>query len=150
MALKHVTDHHRREEHRRLHMAAPTLAVAFPAVREVSVALRFTDPDDKQHPSPHRRIFAPGMHAYFDFPCPLRECEGGGFDLTKSITHMLQDRSALPEGRRRCQGHRAKSGLANQSCLLELQFQVTVHDQPETALTVAALASPRLRKQKSR
>ena len=61
MAQKpYIIDHQQRELRQRSYLAAPVLGKKYPGVKEVIVELRFTDPDNKLHPSPHNPLGAKG------------------------------------------------------------------------------------------
>jgi hypothetical protein len=71
MAMKpFAVDQRQRELRQRSYLAVPTLREQFPAIEEVAIELRFTDPDRKMYLSPYKRIFASSMQAFFDFQCP--------------------------------------------------------------------------------
>ncbi|MGH8529713.1 MAG: hypothetical protein ACRETN_07705 [Nevskiales bacterium] len=130
MAQKqHIIDQRQRELRKRQYLAAPVLAAEFPKIKELVVHLRFTDPEGKLTPSPHKRIFVPEMQAYFDFECPLRDCVDGGFALSTAIPRVLSDRKIAPTGSSTCRGKRKRDGVESDCCGLELQYQITVHEK---------------------
>ena len=135
MAQKpYIMDQQQRERRHQSYLAAPVVAKKFPGVEELSVAMRFTDPDGKVHPSPHKRLFAPEMQAFFEFQCPLRDCVGGGFNLTTAIPKAFSNRrGGAGVGKMSCQGRRPREGVVDQTCRLELTFQVTSVDKRKVA-----------------
>lgn len=133
MALKpYVIESQQREARQRLYMAAPTLD-KFPSIKEVSVELRFVDPDGKNHPSPHKRIFTADMQAFFEFPCPLRDCTGGGYSLSATIIDGLSHRRTEINGHTPCQGRRSREKGTADRCGLELHYQASVRKKDKAA-----------------
>jgi hypothetical protein len=127
MALKpHVLETRQREQRQRQYMAAPVIGEKFPSVEEVVVELRFTDPEGKVNPSPHKRIFVADMQAFFEFPCALRECTGGGYSLSTAIMEALTRRRGEVNGHMTCEGHRSREKGADPCCNLQLHYHATV------------------------
>lgn len=134
MAQKpYMIDLQQREARQQSYLAAPAVSKKFPGVKELVVELRFADPEGKVHPSPHKRKFAPEMQAYFEFQCPLRDCVGGGFNLTTAIPKALSDRRGTGGGKLSCNGRRDRDGVADHTCRLELQYSVTALDERSIA-----------------
>jgi hypothetical protein len=126
MALKpYVIESQQREERQRQYMAAPALAKAFPTAKEVVIELHFVDPDGKVTPSPHKRIFTSEMQAFFEFPCPLRDCASGGFSLSGEIVGSLSGRRTQISGVQSCEGKRKREGSKDACCGLELHYQAS-------------------------
>jgi hypothetical protein len=126
MALKpHILETRQREQRQRQYLAAPALGEKFPSIEEVVVELRFTDPEGKVHPSPHKRIFVSDMQAFFEFPCPLRDCTGGGYSLSETLIDSLSRRRLEASGKLSCDGKRAREKGANPCCGLELHYHAT-------------------------
>jgi hypothetical protein len=126
MALKpHILETRLREKRQRQYLAAPALGEKFPAIEEVVVELRFTDPEGRVSPSPHKRIFVGDMQAFFEFPCPLRECTGGGYSLSDTLIEALSRRRLESSGTLSCDGKRAREKGAGTCCGLELHYRAT-------------------------
>jgi hypothetical protein len=127
MALKpNALETRLREKRERQYLAAPALGEKFPSIEEVVVELRFTDPEGKVHPSPHKRIFVNEMQAFFEFPCPLRDCSGGGYSLSDTLMDALSRRRLEASGRLPCEGKRPREKGTSTSCGLELHYRATV------------------------
>lgn len=130
MAQKpYIMDQQAREKRHQSYMAAPMVGKKFPGVSELTVAMRFSDPEGKVHPSPHKRLFAPEMQGFFEFQCPLKDCVGGGFNLTTAIPKAFSNRRTGSTGKMVCQGRREREGAADHTCRLELQYTVTMVDK---------------------
>lgn len=127
MALKsHVLETQLREQRQHQYMAAPSIGEKFPSVQEIAVQLSFRDPQGKVHPSMHKRIFTADMQAFFEFPCPLRECSGGGYSLSETLTDALSRRRLETSGSLGCDGKRVREKGADPCCGLELHYHATV------------------------
>lgn len=125
MAQKpHFVDVREREQRQRTYQAVPTVAEQFPTLDELAVEMRFLDPEGKVHPSPSRRLFAPSMQAFFDFQCPMRECSGGGYNMTTIVPRALTGKNPVTTGKMQCKGQRQRVGTGNSPCLLELTYEV--------------------------
>lgn len=145
MAYGRAVDLQDRERRQKLHLAAPILSSEFPGVQEINIVMRFNDPDGREHPSPHKQIFIPEMRGFFDFQCPLRDCVGGGFDLNASVRKALINRNSEGSGIKHCLGHRGRKGIEDQSCRLELQFQVIVVDKSASGKTEPVVSGKKRR-----
>lgn len=134
MAQKpYVIESQQREARQRQYAAAPELKEKFPSIKEVVVELSFNDPEGKVNPSPHKRIFIQDMQAFFEFPCPLRECNNGGYSLSKTIMESLSSRRTELNGKMSCKGKRSRDKAAATCCDLELNYRVTAYKKDKAA-----------------
>lgn len=124
-----VIDQRQRELRQRSYQAAPSVAELFPDLEELAVELRFADPDGRVRPSPFKRIFVPDMQAFFEFQCPLRECSGGGFDLSRQIPQALEQGKTGDAAAIQCQGRRERASKEDRHCGLELRFELAVAEK---------------------
>jgi len=120
----HVLDAREREARQRSYLAAPLMEAAFPGVTELAVRFRFTDPEGKEKPQPYAQIFVPDMRAYFQFQCPLRECTGGGFDLSTAVPRGLTHKNGDKHGSLACGGQRKRPHGEISRCGLQLEYEV--------------------------
>jgi hypothetical protein len=126
MAQKsHVIESRQREARQQQYLSAPSLEQEFPTIKEVVVELRFVDPDNKNHPSPHKRIFVSDMQAFFEFHCPIKECSNGGFSLSETIMDGLSRRKSEMNGKMSCGGKWSRDKGPAQCCGLELHYHVS-------------------------
>ena len=130
----YAVDQRERESRQRAYQSAKTVAGLFPGIEELTVEMRFSDPDRKLTPSPHRRIFVPGMQAFFDFQCPLKDCVGGGFDMSQAVPEALsRKKSRATAGKLSCQGKRKRAAAGESRCLLELDYHVSTFEKRAAA-----------------
>ena len=130
----YAIDVRERERRQRAYSSVPTVAGQFPGVEELTVEMRFTDPDRKLTPSPHRRLFVPAMQAFFNFQCPLKDCVDGGFDLTEAVPEALsRKKSRATSGKLNCQGKRKRATAGETRCMLELDYQVSTFEKRAAA-----------------
>jgi hypothetical protein len=73
------------------------------------------------------------MQAYFEIECPLRDCTGGGFDLTAPVGRFLSDRRAETSGKASCSGDRKRDGVADHRCNLQVTYQLKVQQDDKSA-----------------
>jgi hypothetical protein len=125
MAPKHIIAAQQRAARQQQIDASPVIT-DFRGVGEIGVELRFHDPEGKQTPSPRAVIYAGGMHAFFEFRCPLRECTGGGYDATAELQAALGKRRDGQAGKLTCSGTRARGGVKNQRCNLEMSYVLSI------------------------
>lgn len=122
-----------REARQALINAAPLVA-EYTGIEEVGVALTFSDPEGKQQPSPRGVSFAPHMHAYFQFGCPMRDCTGGGFDANADLQRALGRGRTGHTGTLECGGNRPRGGNKQSRCNLRLHYTLAIrHKQVEVA-----------------
>lgn len=130
----HVLDAREREARHSKYLAAPKMAEAFPDADELAVRMRFEDPEGKVKPQPYAQVFAPDMQAFFQFQCPLRDCTGGGFDLTTAVPRGLTRKNAVTTGSATCTGQRKRSHGPTARCDLRLDYELaTVTGQAQAA-----------------
>ena len=133
MARKpHVNPIAQREAHKLLFDASP-LVSKYPGVGEVSIQLKFADPEGKQFPSPRGMLFGADMHAYFKFACPMRDCTGGGFDASADLLAALSKRRDGHAGVSSCQGVRPRGGIKTQPCGIELHYTMAIRKEAAAA-----------------
>jgi hypothetical protein len=101
---------------------APTIAERFPRAGRFAVELRFRDPSGAAQPSPIRQLYEPSMRAHFELRCPLRQCEGGGFDLQSAVIAMLSNDRLPRSGVICCEGARQS---ASTCCGLEVTYTIS-------------------------
>jgi hypothetical protein len=114
-----------REARQALINAAP-LVSEYTGVEEVAVSLTFADPEGKQQPSPRGVSFAPHMHAYFQFACPMRDCTGGGFDANAELQRALSRGRTGHTGSMECHGNRPRSGLKTLRCNIRVHYTLAI------------------------
>lgn len=133
MARKpHVVPNQQREARQQVYREAPVIQ-DYPGVGEVSVELKFVDPEGRQSPSPRGLTYAGDMHAFFDFSCPLRDCEGGGFDANADLLRALSKRRSGHTAVLSCQGKRPRNGIKNLTCNVELHYTLQIRAKSAVA-----------------
>ena len=122
----HVIASQQRDQRHQAYLKAPVLAEKYPDIEELGVEMRYRDPEGKLTPSPQRRVFMGDMRAHFDFLCPLKDCEQGGFELNAPIRRSLSDPRSSGSGQASCQGRRPRGGDKNRVCGLEMEYQAVI------------------------
>lgn len=112
--------------------AAPQVS-NYPGVGEVAIELKFKDPEGKQQPSPRGMVFAPDMHAYFNFSCPMRDCTGGGFDASTDLLAALSRHRNGHTGMLACAGVRPRGGVKNSPCGIEVHYTMAIRKEAAAA-----------------
>jgi hypothetical protein len=121
----HIIALRQREARDRRRNAAPVVG-KYTGVRSVGVRLTFSDPEGREQPSPRGMIYANDMHLFFDFPCPLRGCQKGGFNAGPDLLGAVATRRNGHSGSLSCKGLRARSGVKDQRCGLELKYVLSL------------------------
>lgn len=114
---------------RRNRSAAQMLRVAFPAVRQIDVELKF-EGAGRLTPASQSHSLHPPARAFFEFPCPYADC-GGSFDLTGAVNVALADMTSHSEGTMGCAGLRPHTYASKQSCGLRLNYSVDALFHPK-------------------
>lgn len=112
----------RAERLRRARTASLPLRRAFPDLEQLRLNLQFED-DSSTSPAAQFHVLHPPARAFFSFPCPYADCDGG-FDLDASVKHAIAAGSSDAHGVLYCAGERPRKGLSKQPCLLKLNFHV--------------------------
>jgi hypothetical protein len=108
---------------RRDRAAALAIRVAFPAVQQLRLELKF-ESTTSSTPAFQSHVLHPPARAFFEFPCPYADCDGQ-FDLTSAVTAALADPAHQAAGMLECAGLRARDYASKQPCRLHLIYTVT-------------------------
>ena len=108
---------------RRERAAALALRVAFPSIQQLRFELRF-ESSSANAPASQSHILHPAARAFFEFPCPHADCDGG-FDLTVAVDTALVDKDGTTRGELECPGHRPEQHGARRACNLHLSYSIT-------------------------
>ena len=107
---------------RRERAAACALRVAFPAIRQLHIELTF-EGSSANAPASQSHVLHPAARAFFEFPCPFADCDGG-FDLTAAVDTALASRTGKISGVLECSGHRPEPRLSRRACHLHLSYTI--------------------------
>jgi hypothetical protein len=113
----------RADQLRRDRAASQSVRVAFPAVQELRLELKFVG-STTNAPGSQSHVLHPPARAFFTFPCPYANCDGQ-YDLTEAVNAALHDTAHRAEGVLECSGLRAQKYDSKQPCLLHLAYTVT-------------------------
>ena len=114
----------RAEQLRRDRAASKSVRVAFPAIQQLRLELKFAAGTNSNAPGSQSHVLHPPARAFFTFPCPYANCDGQ-YDLTEAVTAMLDDPAHRAEGMLECRGLRAQKYDSKQPCQLHLLYTVT-------------------------
>jgi hypothetical protein len=114
----------RAERLRRDRAATPALRVAFPAVQQLRLELKF-EGTATNIPAAQSHVLHPPARAFFEFPCPYADCDGH-FDLTAAVSALMGSRLAAADGVLKCSGQRLDRSAARIPCQLHLNYAFTV------------------------
>jgi hypothetical protein len=124
-----ITRLERTERLRRDRAAALALRVAFPAVQQLRLELKFES--SANTPAAQSHVLHPPARAFFEFPCPYADCDGQ-FDLNSAVNAALADPAHRAGGVLVCSGARARDHASKQPCQLHLIYTVTATCQADT------------------
>jgi hypothetical protein len=113
----------RADQLRRDRAASQSVRVAFPAIQELRLELKFVGTNSNA-PGSQSHVLHPPARAFFTFPCPYANCDGQ-YDLTEAVTAALEDPAHRAEGMLECRGLRAQKYDSKQPCQLHLLYTVT-------------------------
>jgi hypothetical protein len=120
----------RLDQLRRDRASAVSLRVAFPAIQQLCVELKFAG-NSANVPGSQSHILHPPARAFFVYPCPYSNCDGL-FDLNHAVSAALDDPSHRTEGVLECAGVRAQKLDLKHPCQLRLVYTITA-TRPETS-----------------
>lgn len=102
------------------------IAERFPTVKRVNFDFTFDDPDKKVQTIPPEKLFrGPEQPAFFQFSCPIKTCEEGGFDLSGPTGEMLQAGSTEAAGSLQCHGWLGARRIGPNRCFCKLTYRIT-------------------------
>jgi hypothetical protein len=107
---------------RRERAAAHALRVEFPAVQQLRLELTF-ESAAANTPVPQSHVLHPAARAFFEFPCPYADCDGG-FDLASAVGTALANKSGKTSGALECSGTRPEQHSSRRPCKLRLSYAI--------------------------
>jgi hypothetical protein len=116
------TRQQRTDRLRRERAAAHALRVEFPAVQQLRLELTFESAATNT-PVPQSHVLHPAARAFFEFPCPYADCDGG-FDLTHAVNTALANKTGKARGALECCGHRPEQHGSRKPCKLRLSYAI--------------------------
>jgi hypothetical protein len=102
--------------------ASVALRVAFPAVQQLRVELKFVG-SSANAPGSQSYVMHPPARAFFTYPCPYANCDGQ-FDLRSAVNAALDEPSLRSEGILECAGLRAQKLDSRHPCQLRLLYTI--------------------------
>jgi hypothetical protein len=102
--------------------AAASLRVAFPAVQQLRVELKFVG-SNANAPGSQSHVLHPPARAFFTYPCPYANCDGQ-FDLSHAVNAALEEPSLRAEGILECAGLRAQKVDSRHPCQLRVLYTI--------------------------
>lgn len=95
----------RMELNRQRRSEAGLISERFPEVLNIIIRMTYFQRGDNPVLMERTMDISPATgYAYFNMYCMIRDCVGGGFDLTPAITAMIKQRKKKGEGRLKCCG----------------------------------------------
>jgi hypothetical protein len=119
--------------------AASPLRVAFPAIQQLRVELKF-EGRNANPPGSQSHVLHPPARAFFTYPCPYANCDGQ-FDLSHAVNAALDDPSLRTEGILECAGQRAQKHDSRDPCQLRLLYTIFLTRPDRSAPTYAGQKS---------
>jgi hypothetical protein len=110
------------EKLRRERAASRALRVAFPAIQQLRLELTF-ESSASNTPGSQSHVLHPAARAFFVFPCPYADCDGG-FDLTTQVNAALSNVSGQARGVVECSGQRLVQHNSRGPCKLHLTYAI--------------------------
>jgi hypothetical protein len=114
-----------REQQRREREASALLRTRLPGLNSLRLDFTFRDAGPFT-PVPQVTVMHPAARAYFVFPCPYSDCDGK-FDLSASVTGMVDARQDSCDGHLHCNGRRFRDTKGRSPCDLTLQYRLEAH-----------------------
>jgi hypothetical protein len=116
------TRQQRTDRLRRERAAANALRIKFPAVQQLRLELTF-ESAAANTPVPQSHVLHPAARAFFEFPCPYADCDGG-FDLTAAVNTALANKTGKTRGALECSGSRPEQHSSRKPCKLQLSYAI--------------------------
>lgn len=114
---------------RRERAAACALRIAFPAIQQLHLELRF-ESSSANAPASQSHVLHPAARAFFEFPCPFADCDGG-FDLKTAVDAALASKTGKTSGVLECSGQRPQPHLSRKACSLHLSYAIAATYQSD-------------------
>lgn len=118
------------ELNRQNRLAAGLVSERFPKVDTIVINLTYYQKGVNPILMVRTINVSPSTYAYFNMDCMIRDCVGGGFDLTPIITRMVKDHKKSAKGKLVCEGK--NDGLApdHASIAYEITIQFNNKENP--------------------
>ena len=98
----------------------------YPNVAELKIKSRFEDGDGVCQPKEQERVFKSTQRAYFDLPCPFKECVHGGFDLLGAVDDAVRAGQLESSGTAICMGWQDRERVNKHRCRLKMTYEIQV------------------------
>ncbi|MBC8412501.1 MAG: hypothetical protein ISR96_11175 [Nitrospira sp.] len=97
------------------------MASHFPDVSSIVISMLYKE---KGIANPISRVvnFSPASHAFFKVDCLSKDCIDGGFDMTRLITSMINNRSETSSGELGCDDSGPRPDHANITYEVAIQY----------------------------
>lgn len=104
---------------------AGTVAERYPQVSGIVILLTYY----QNLPNPvlmSRTVnFFPESPAYFHMKCAVRECEGGGFELSPAVASLVRHRKRIGKGKMNCKGR--GEGITARHASVAYEIKIAYH-----------------------
>jgi hypothetical protein len=104
-------------------LAAGLVSERFPIVNSIVINLTYYQKGVNPVLMVRKVNVMPTTYAYFNMDCMIRDCLGGGFDLTPIITRMVKDRKKSGKGKLVCEGKNDGLDADHASVAYEITIQ---------------------------
>lgn len=98
----------------------------FSEVKNIRIELTFKDEDMQCDPNPRELNYTPTNNAFFELPCPFRECVRGGFDFSGEIHAMIHSHETGTKGYKLCGGWQDAERIGKNKCLLRANYKIHI------------------------
>jgi hypothetical protein len=95
--------HAARSERKQQKIEAGLVAAIYPNIESIIITMMYSQKGIRQS-LPRTVNFFPGSYAFFTVDCLSKECVQGGFDFTRIINSMINNRKETSKGEFSCEG----------------------------------------------
>ncbi len=113
----------KKEQSKQIRLDAGVVSDRFPGVSGIVIQMKYY----RKISNPALMIrtvnFFPTSYAYFNMECMVKECVGGGFDLTSVIAAMIRKHEKLVKGKMSCRGENEALDAAHARISYEISIK---------------------------
>ncbi len=117
----HSRNNKARIEKNQQRLDAGFMSKHYPEVESIVISMMYIQTGIR-NPIPRIMNFSSGSYAFFKFDCLSKDCDDGGFDMTRIVTSMISNHSETSKGELGCDDSGPRTGHSEITYEVAIQY----------------------------